>query len=336
MNGSTNSQLTAWCKSNLPRELNFLGVYEANTLPKKVPPTSCLIVSYGGMRHGSTNVLHWCAASFKAGYGAWLDPMGQAPGADFSFPTPFEHFMRSNSPGGFTYQKKRLEQWTGKVPTVASTDCGQWCCYMLKNGSPADNPDAYRWLTSSLAVNATRLLQKVRLTGPDAGAVGGDVPEGLKLPDKEAFDKTLDWEWPEDLADDMRTVRDMLSGVGGRAPMTPDEVLREFEQGGAAREVLRDYERMITIIQREQRRQANPVIRRALDERERVSRTDTLTMAWKNFALKSRVRRLMFDIGQDDDEIVDTLADDFPASRAIVRRLIATVRSEGADDDDDD
>lgn len=165
INGSTAAELDAWCRVHLPSSRRFLGVFESNTIACKLPAPCCLIVSYGAHRHGSTNVLHWCAINIdSAGHGRWLDPMGKAPGADFSFRTPFEAILRRSCPNGFSWNTKRLEQYEGIVSGIASTDCGQWSCFMLLHGDPVQNPAAYRWVTSSPTITARRLLEKVRLT----------------------------------------------------------------------------------------------------------------------------------------------------------------------------
>ena len=46
---------------------------------------------------------------------------------------------------------------------IGGTTCGQWSCYMLLRGAPAQNPAAYRWLTTSLRRNNQIILDKVPL-----------------------------------------------------------------------------------------------------------------------------------------------------------------------------
>lgn len=166
MQGTTNVQIDKWCKRHLDPQ-TYLGVFEANTLPKKLPTKPCqLVVSYGKRSHGSSDVLHWCALSKdKNGFGMWLDPMGEPPDFDaqpLGIKAPgFYEYMRRNCPAGFGYNHQRLEEFAGAG--IGGTTCGQWSCYMLLRGAPAQNPAAYHWLTTSLRRNNQIILDKVPL-----------------------------------------------------------------------------------------------------------------------------------------------------------------------------
>ena len=161
---SSGEQLAQWCKDH--DVVGFNGVHCSDGLPIIWRPRDvCYIINHS--RCGFGNGTHWLACRQKGDSATWWDSYGVPPHAvvEQEVMTPGmkpPEFIKWLQECGVDTDTK-LKYSSEDIQSVASTVCGQYAVYFLKHGTPAANPKAWRWLSSSVLENDKQIKALVRL-----------------------------------------------------------------------------------------------------------------------------------------------------------------------------